>query len=199
MQLVPCACRVLYFAVAVRRPLARFLRFALMVPVFAALFGPASQGVHGLYVTLLRVRHVGCVRVPWPYPRSLIAALTNDHAPLIWHRGPSYSAQTRSNTDRGHRAGAQVLGCVAMFFLADMLKAVFAKLLSSRFHKENNFKKMAAALTNVSIPHRCCGLLTCSHECNVGRHACWAPIVTGNPSTCSRTSLVMSNLTLVPR
>ena len=61
-----CACRLLYFAVAVRRPLARFLRFALMVPVFAALFGPASQGVHGLYVTLLRVRHVGCVRILWP-------------------------------------------------------------------------------------------------------------------------------------
>ena len=43
-------------------PLARFLRFALMLPIFAALFGPASQGVHGLYLTLLRVRgRVGCI------------------------------------------------------------------------------------------------------------------------------------------
>ncbi len=65
-----------------------------------------------------------------------------------------------------------MLGCVAMFFLADVLKAVFAKLLSSRFHKENNFKKMAQALTNVGTPHRRLRLLTCSHECRVGRHAC---------------------------
>ena len=49
---------------AVRLPLARFLRFALMVPVFAALFGPASQGVHGLYVTLLRVCYVACLMAP---------------------------------------------------------------------------------------------------------------------------------------
>ena len=68
---------------------------------------------------------------------------------------------------------AQVLGCVAMFFLADVLKAVFAKLLSSRFHKENNFKKMAAALTNVRTPHRQWRLITCFHESRLGRHACW--------------------------
>ena len=41
--------------VSAQLPLARFLRFALMLPIFAALFGPASSGVHGLYVTLLRV------------------------------------------------------------------------------------------------------------------------------------------------
>ena len=40
---------------------------------------------------------------------------------------------------------------MSMFFLANVLTAIFAKLLSSRFHKENHFKKMAQALTNVRI------------------------------------------------
>jgi len=103
MQLMPCACRVLYFAVAVRRPLARFLRFALMVPVFAALFGPASQGVHGLYVTLLRVRHVGCVRAPAPSHSQPGCCLAGDDARLTSTGEPAILAQAR-NTDDGHHA-----------------------------------------------------------------------------------------------
>ena len=51
---------------------------------------------------------------------------------------------------------------MSMFFLADVLKAVFAKLLSSRFHKDNHFQKMKAALTNVRTPHRRRNSLACS-------------------------------------
>ena len=38
-----------------------------------------------------------------------------------------------------------------LFCLANVLKAVFAKMLSSRFHKDNHFKQMAQALTNVRV------------------------------------------------
>jgi hypothetical protein len=38
-----------------------------------------------------------------------------------------------------------------MFFFANVLAAIFAKLLSARFHKENHFKKMQQALTNVRL------------------------------------------------
>ena len=46
----------------------------------------------------------------------------------------------------------QVLGCVSLFFFGNVLSAIFAKLLSARFHKENHFKKMQQALTNVRPP-----------------------------------------------
>ena len=44
-----------------------------------------------------------------------------------------------------------MLGCATLFCLADVLKAIIAKVISAHFQKEALFKKLRDALTNVRV------------------------------------------------
>ena len=83
-----------------QKPLARFVRVVLVVPLFIYCFKgrEADNGtVHNVYVNL-----------------------------------------------------ARVLGCFSLFFFANVLKALAAKLMATSFHQETHFKKMQEALRKVS-------------------------------------------------
>ena len=43
----------------------------------------------------------------------------------------------------------RVLGCLSLFFLANVLKCLCAKVLATSFHQESHFKKMQEALQKV--------------------------------------------------
>lgn len=93
--------KVLFFLLSVRISLGRFLRSVLWIPVFAALFGPASnraEGVRTVYFTILRL-----------------------------------------------------LGCFALFWLANVIKTLIARSISSHFHQGAHFAKMRSALEQEAI------------------------------------------------
>lgn len=74
--------KVLYFMISVRKDLARMLRVALWIPVFAGLFGPVSdraQGVHTVYFTFLRL--LGCATLFWfaMVLKTIIARAVSSH------------------------------------------------------------------------------------------------------------------------
>ena len=83
-----------------QKPLRRFLRVALLIPVFVGCF--FSKGN------------------------------TNEHVRHVF--------QTL----------ARLLGCLLLFFFANVLKTFLAKIMASHFHKEAHFEKMHQALQKVS-------------------------------------------------
>lgn len=88
---------------ALQRPLARFVRVVLVLPLFTGCFSGRendSGSVHHAYVTI-----------------------------------------------------ARILGCISLFFFANVLKALAAKLMATSFHQETHFKKMQEALQKVGPPH----------------------------------------------
>ena len=112
-QLAPDACvqeiqaagAYLSLLSVLQKPLARFVRVVLVVPLFMGCFSGRendSGTVHKVYVTL-----------------------------------------------------ARILGCFSLFFFANVLKALAAKLMATSFHQETHFKKMQEALQKV----RACVLL----------------------------------------
>lgn len=44
---------------------------------------------------------------------------------------------------------ARALACIALFFFANVLKSIFAKLMSGSFHRSSQFAKMEEALRKV--------------------------------------------------
>ena len=44
---------------------------------------------------------------------------------------------------------ARLLGCLLLFFFANVLKTLVAKVMASHFHKEAHFEKMQEALQKV--------------------------------------------------
>lgn len=82
-----------------QKPLRRFLRVALITPLF-----------------------VGCF-----YTKNF----TNSHVKDVF--------QTLS----------RLLGCMLLFFFANVLKTLVAKIMASHFHKEAHFEKMQEALQKV--------------------------------------------------
>lgn len=82
-----------------QKPLARFVRVVLVVPLFAGCFAGKENDngtVHGVYVNILRA-----------------------------------------------------LGCLSLFFFANVLKALAAKLMATSFHTDTHFRKMQEALEKV--------------------------------------------------
>ena len=45
---------------------------------------------------------------------------------------------------------ARLMGCLLLFFFANVLKTLIAKIMASHFHKEAHFEKMQEALQKVS-------------------------------------------------
>lgn len=82
-----------------QKPLRRFVRVALMIPLF-----------------------VGCF-----YSRDN----TNSHVHNVF------------------RTLARLMGCLLLFFFANVLKTLMAKIMASHFHKEAHFEKMQEALHKV--------------------------------------------------
>lgn len=88
--------KAIYYTYGVRKPLARFVRAVLVIPLFTGCFAGRendSTAVHKVYVNI-----------------------------------------------------ARVLGCISLFFFANVLKALAAKLTATSFHQESHFKKMQEAL-----------------------------------------------------
>lgn len=46
---------------------------------------------------------------------------------------------------------SRLLGCMLLFFFANVLKTLVAKIMASHFHKEAHFEKMQEALQKVII------------------------------------------------
>lgn len=82
-----------------QKPLRRFLRVALLIPLF-----------------------VGCF-----YTKDN----ENNHVKNVF------------------RTLARLLGCLLLFFFANVLKTLVAKIMASHFHKEAHFEKMQEALQKV--------------------------------------------------
>jgi hypothetical protein len=61
------------------------------------------------------------------------------------------------------RTLARLLGCLLLFFFANVLKTLVAKIMASHFHKEAHFEKMQEALQKVcameGIGVLCCAML----------------------------------------
>ena len=97
-------------SITLQKPLRRFLRVALITPLF-----------------------VGCF-----YTKNV----TNSHVKDVF--------QTLS----------RLLGCMLLFFFANVLKTLVAKIMASHFHKEAHFEKMQEALQKVintvmTLPYTC--------------------------------------------
>ncbi|KAL0029403.1 hypothetical protein WJX77_004930 [Trebouxia sp. C0004] len=88
--------KAVYYTVGTRKPLRRFLRVALLIPLF-----------------------VGCF-------------YTNDNE--------------NTHVKNVFRTLARLLGCLLLFFFANVLKTLVAKIMASHFHKEAHFEKMQEAL-----------------------------------------------------
>ncbi|KAL0039998.1 hypothetical protein WJX79_001782 [Trebouxia sp. C0005] len=88
--------KAVYYTVGTRKPLRRFLRVALLIPLF-----------------------VGCF-----YTKDN----ENTHVKNVF------------------RTLARLLGCLLLFFFANVLKTLVAKIMASHFHKEAHFEKMQEAL-----------------------------------------------------
>ena len=56
------------------------------------------------------------------------------------------------------RTLARLLGCLLLFFFANVLKTLVAKIMASHFHKEAHFEKMQEALQKVSSKALCIAL-----------------------------------------
>ena len=59
---------------------------------------------------------------------------------------------------------ARLLGCLLLFFFANVLKTLVAKIMASHFHKEAHFEKMQEALQKVGAP-LCCAAFGCVVLC----------------------------------
>ena len=76
---------------------------------------------------------------------SAMAGLAGDFV----HTSPSTSSC--HPVGQVYRTIARLLGCLTLFFLANVLKTLAAKLLATSFHTEAHFQKMQEALEKVSI------------------------------------------------
>ena len=70
------------------------------------------------------------------------------------------------------RTLARLLGCLLLFFFANVLKTLVAKIMASHFHKEAHFEKMQEALQKVCAMEGtgvqallCCAVLCCAVLC----------------------------------
>jgi len=70
------------------------------------------------------------------------------------------------------RTLARLLGCLLLFFFANVLKTLVAKIMASHFHKEAHFEKMQEALQKVCGMEGtgvqvllCCAVLCCAVLC----------------------------------
>lgn len=61
-------------------------------------------------------------------------------------------AQNGTGVYEAYHRITQLLGCAILFFFANVLKTLVAKLMSTHFHKEAHFKKMQMALQKVPPP-----------------------------------------------
>lgn len=60
------------------------------------------------------------------------------------------------------RTLARLLGCLLLFFFANVLKTLVAKIMASHFHKEAHFEKMQEALQKVCCAVICSACLLCN-------------------------------------
>ena len=102
-----------------QKPLRRFLRVALLIPLFVGCFytkNNENTHVHNVFQTL-----------------------------------------------------ARLLGCLLLFFFANVLKTLVAKIMASHFHKEAHFEKMQEALQKVGAllcrAALVCAVLRCAVPC----------------------------------
>jgi hypothetical protein len=77
------------------------------------------------------------------------------------------------------RTLARLLGCLLLFFFANVLKTLVAKIMASHFHKEAHFEKMQEALQKVCGMEGtgvqvllCCAVLCCARQGRLKLHCC---------------------------
>ena len=74
--------------------------------------------------------------------------------------GCFYSKDNTNNHVRNvFQTLARLMGCLLLFFFANVLKTFIAKIMASHFHKEAHFEKMQEALQKVSAAVLCCAML----------------------------------------